>query len=76
VYGRTPKNTPKVRWEVTNTVNDGSTVTKTLVGHVDNSSYRAVDRRHSTDADNACSGHGSGAGHHAIELRVWRARRA
>ena len=42
VYGRTPKNTPRVRWEVTNTVNDGTTVTKTLVGHVDNSSYRAV----------------------------------
>jgi hypothetical protein len=42
VYGRTPKNTPTVRWEVTSTVNDGTTVTKTLVGHVDNSSYRAV----------------------------------
>lgn len=42
VYGRTPKNTPAVRWEVTSTVNDGTTVTKTLVGHVDNSSYRAV----------------------------------
>jgi hypothetical protein len=42
VYGRTPKNTPSVRWEVTNTVNDGTTVTKTLVGHVNNSSYPAV----------------------------------
>lgn len=42
VYGRTPKNTPRVRWEVTNTVNDGTTITKTLVGHVDNSSYRSV----------------------------------
>lgn len=42
VYGRTPQNTPRVRWEVTNTVADGRTVTKTLVGHVDNSSYPAV----------------------------------
>ncbi len=42
VYGRTPRNTPRVRWEVTNTVADGRTVTKTLVGHVDNSSYPAV----------------------------------
>jgi hypothetical protein len=42
VYGRTPKITPRVRWEVTNTVTDGKTVTKTLVGHVDNSSYPAV----------------------------------
>lgn len=42
VYGRTPKNTPPVRWEVTNTVADSRTITKTLVGHVDNSSYPAV----------------------------------
>ena len=42
VYGRTPGNTPAVRWEVTNTVNDGVTITRTLVGHVDNSSHKAV----------------------------------
>ena len=42
VYGRTPKNTPAVRWEVTNTVNDGATITRTLVGHVDNSSHKAA----------------------------------
>src|SRR5688572_30551131 len=42
VYGRTPKDTPRVRWEVTNTVKDARTTTKTLVGHVDNSSYPAV----------------------------------
>ena len=42
VYGRTPPNTPRVRWEVTNTVADGRTITKSLVGHVDNSSYPAV----------------------------------
>jgi len=43
VYGRIPANVPKVNWEVTATTlgtNGGvPTVTKTLVGHVDNSSY-------------------------------------
>lgn len=43
IYGRTPKNTPKVNWEVTSTVDTiiGNTkaVTKHLSGHVDNSSY-------------------------------------
>jgi lysophospholipase L1-like esterase len=41
VYGRIPSNVPKVTWEVTETVDGNSagipTVTKTLVGHVDNS---------------------------------------
>lgn len=41
VYGRIPKNVPKVTWEVTATRPGESggipTVTKTLVGHVDNS---------------------------------------
>src|SRR5215467_3955682 len=41
VYGRIPKNVPKVTWEVTATSDGHSggipTVTKTLVGHVDNS---------------------------------------
>jgi hypothetical protein len=43
VYGRVPKNVPKVKWEVTKTVEgesgDVATVTKTLVGHVDNSAF-------------------------------------
>ena len=43
VYGRVPKSVPKVKWEVTNTANeqvgDVPIVTKTLVGHVDNSGY-------------------------------------
>jgi len=46
VLGRVPKNTPKVTWTVTNTVNAmvGSrpVVGKQLVGHVDNSSYPAI----------------------------------
>jgi hypothetical protein len=43
IYGRVPKDTPKVNWEIINTVNenngDVSVITKELVGHVDNSSY-------------------------------------
>jgi lysophospholipase L1-like esterase len=43
VYGRIPRNVPKVMWEVTNTstvdVGGVPAITKTLVGHVGNSSY-------------------------------------
>ncbi len=46
IYGRVPKDTPKVNWEVTKTTNekngDVSVITKELVGHVDNSSYPAI----------------------------------
>ena len=46
VYGRIPKNVPKVKWEVTSTVEGESggiaTVTKTLVGHVDNSAFPQI----------------------------------
>jgi hypothetical protein len=46
VYGRIPKNVPKVTWEVTNTVEGESggiaIVTKTLVGHVDNSEFPKI----------------------------------
>ncbi|HQR34230.1 MAG TPA: acetylxylan esterase, partial [Blastocatellia bacterium] len=46
MYGRTPKVTPKVKWEVTSTTNEEKygvpVVTKQLTGHVDNSSYPAV----------------------------------
>jgi lysophospholipase L1-like esterase len=41
VYGRVPKNAPKVRWEVTGVTPGVSggipTLTRTLIGHVDNS---------------------------------------
>jgi hypothetical protein len=41
IYGRTPANLPKVTWEVASTVHekngDVPVITKTLVGHVDNS---------------------------------------
>src|ERR1700728_604388 len=47
IYGRAPKNLPGVRWEVVSvtkgTNDDVSIVTKVLVGHVDNSSYPAID---------------------------------
>ncbi|MEO8597834.1 MAG: acetylxylan esterase [Candidatus Solibacter sp.] len=46
VYGRMPKNLPKVKWEITNTasekVADVPIVTKTLVGHVDNSAFPEI----------------------------------
>src|SRR5579864_3201944 len=46
VYGRVPKNVPKVKWEVTSTVEGESggiaTITKTLVGHVDNSAFPKI----------------------------------
>jgi hypothetical protein len=46
IYGCVPKDTPKVKWEVTatekQTVGDVAAVTKRLVGHVDNSTYPAI----------------------------------
>jgi hypothetical protein len=46
IYGRVPKDTPKVNWEVTKTKKetngDVPVITKQLVGHVDNSSYPAI----------------------------------
>jgi len=46
VYGRVPKDTPKVKWEVTatekQTVGEVPVVTRRLVGHVDNSAYPAI----------------------------------
>lgn len=46
MYGRTPKVTPKVTWEVTSTekqkIGEHEVTTKTLVGHVDNSAYPAI----------------------------------
>ena len=46
VYGRIPKNVPRVTWKVTDTsaVNIGGVpaITRTLAGHVDNSSYPLI----------------------------------
>lgn len=46
VYGRTPKNLPKVKWEVIeskpDTVGGILCTTKNLLGHVDNSGYPAI----------------------------------
>lgn len=43
IYGRVPKNTPAVHWEIVNTVDtvigNIAAITKNLLGHVDNSSY-------------------------------------
>ncbi len=47
IYGRVPKVTPKVTWEVTSTANtmngDVPVVTRQLVGTVDNSSYPEIE---------------------------------
>jgi (4-O-methyl)-D-glucuronate---lignin esterase len=46
VYGRIPRNVPRVTWEVTGanagTIDGTPTITKTLTGHVDNSSYPLI----------------------------------
>jgi hypothetical protein len=46
VYGRVPKQTPKVKWEVKDTrqekVGDVAVVVKEIVGHVDNSSFPLI----------------------------------
>lgn len=46
VYGRVPRNTPKVSWQVTSVTNEKSgavpIIVKKLVGHADNSSYPAI----------------------------------
>jgi len=46
IYGRVPKVTPKVRWEVTATTEEMKgeiqVVTRKLVGHVDNSTYPLI----------------------------------
>jgi hypothetical protein len=46
VYGRVPNNLPEVNWKVTSTSQekngDVPVITKTLVGHVDNSSYPLI----------------------------------
>jgi hypothetical protein len=46
IYGRVPKHTPRVNWEVTATKHEAlggiPAVTRELVGHVDNSSYPLI----------------------------------
>ncbi len=46
VYGRVPKVTPAVKWELVKTMNETNggvpVITKQLVGHVDNSSYPQI----------------------------------
>ncbi len=72
IYGRMPKVTPPVKWEVVNTTNetngDVPVITKQLVGHVDNSSYPADHRRHSTIPLDARQRDRPRPGHHGIRL--------
>jgi len=46
IYGRVPRHTPRVNWEVASTTNENNgnfkVVTKKLIGHVDNSSFPSI----------------------------------
>ncbi len=46
IYGRAPKDTPKLTWELTSTARENNggvpVITKKLVGHVDNSAYPLI----------------------------------
>lgn len=46
IYGRVPKNTPRVNWEVVSTTKEMNgnvpVITKKLIGHLDNSAYSVV----------------------------------
>jgi hypothetical protein len=42
IYGRIPEATPQVTWEVTSVTRQGAARIKTIVGHIDNSSYPAA----------------------------------
>lgn len=46
IYGRAPKHTPQVNWEVVSTTREMNgpfpVIIKKLVGHVDNSAYKAI----------------------------------
>ena len=46
IYGRVPRNTPRVDWEIVSTTpetnGDFRVITKKLIGHVDNSTYPAI----------------------------------
>jgi hypothetical protein len=46
IYGRVPKDTPKVSWEIVSTTKEMNgevpVITKKLIGHVDNSSYPLI----------------------------------
>lgn len=46
IYGRMPKNTPAVRWEVISTLNENNgsipVITKKLEGHVENASFPSI----------------------------------
>jgi len=73
VYGRVPKDAPKVTWELTSITrtNNGTipVIIKHLVGHVDNSSYPLISV-HSVDIDRAGWCHRPGASDVGIWFRL------
>ena len=79
VYGRVPKSVPKVKWEVTKTANesvgDVPIVTKTLVGHVDNSAYPEITVDIQLSLSTPANAKASGAGDHGVRRRARRRAR-
>ena len=67
VYGRVPKNTPNVKWEVASRTRemsgDVSVITKQLIGHADHSQ----DRTH-VDHSGECAR--AGAGNHGVDVSI------
>ena len=76
VYGRRPKNIPKVTWTVASTTEGKAgnvpVVTKQLVGRVDNSGLSGIERDDPGDAQHTEERDGTGAG--GPDVR-WRRRR-
>ena len=76
VYGRVPKNVPRVTWSVvstdTGTIAGRRVLGKQLSGHVDNSAYPDDHRRHSGDARRAGRREGSCAGDDHVPARKSR----
>ena len=73
VYGRVPKDVPKVTWEVTGTteekVGDIPAITKRLVGPRRQLDVPADQGRHPAHADHAGRRQGAGAGDDGVRLR-------
>ena len=81
VYGRVPKTTPKVTWEVVKTTpetnGDVPVITKQLVGHVDNSADPAITVNIQLTLTTPANAARPGAGHDGVRLsalsgRPWR----
>jgi len=75
IYGRVPKVTPKVNWELTGTTEekngDVPIIVKKLVGARRQFRVPAHHRRYPVDAHDARRRHRSRARHHGVRRRIW-----